>query len=73
MRIHRVEKLHGDFERLHENLASELIILPNFPEGGGIASLVGKSWWVGGSVGMGKIVDTAEGPAPNVNPKHLRC
>lgn len=41
MRIHEVERLHGDFERLHGRLATELTVLPKFPEGGGIASVVG--------------------------------
>lgn len=41
MRIHRVEKFLGDFEELHASLTSELIILPNFPEGGGLGALLG--------------------------------
>lgn len=42
MRIHRVEKFLDDFERLHAMLASELIILPNFPEGGELIALFGE-------------------------------
>lgn len=42
MRIHEVERLHGDFERLHGRLATELTVLPKFPEGGGISSVVGR-------------------------------
>ena len=41
MRIHQVERLHGEFKRLHGRLATELTVLPSFPEGGGIASIVG--------------------------------
>ncbi|CAM9466034.1 unnamed protein product [Ectocarpus sp. 12 AP-2014] len=41
MRIHRVERFLSDFEQLHGRLAAELIILPNFPEGGEITSLLG--------------------------------
>ncbi|CAM9126790.1 unnamed protein product, partial [Hapterophycus canaliculatus] len=41
MRIHRVERFLADFEQLHAKLASELIILPNFPEGGGLGALLG--------------------------------
>jgi len=52
MRIHRVEKYLDDFERLHERLASELIILPNFPEGGELSALFGKSGFVGKSMGQ---------------------
>lgn len=41
MRNHRVEKFLHDFEWLHEKLSSELIILPRFPEGGGLGLLLG--------------------------------
>ncbi|CAM9136528.1 unnamed protein product, partial [Ectocarpus sp. 4 AP-2014] len=41
MRIHRMERFLSDFEQLHARLAGELIILPNFPEGGEITSLLG--------------------------------
>lgn len=42
MRTHRVEKFLDDFELLHEQLDSELIILPTFPEGGELSSLFGE-------------------------------
>lgn len=42
MRIHRVEKFLSDFEELHATLASELIILPHFPEGAGLGGLLGR-------------------------------
>lgn len=42
MRTHRVEKSLDDFERLHARLTSELIILPTFPEGGELSSLLGE-------------------------------
>lgn len=36
-----MERFLSDFEQLHARLAAELIILPNFPEGGEITSLLG--------------------------------
>lgn len=41
MRNHQVQRYHADFEELHDQLCTELIIMPCFPEGGGVASLVG--------------------------------
>lgn len=41
MRNHQVRRYHADFEELHNRLCAELIIMPCFPEGGGVASLVG--------------------------------
>lgn len=55
MRTHRVERFLDDFERLHAKLTSELIILPTFPEGGELSSLLGE--WTTRSAGV-RVVDT---------------
>lgn len=42
MRNHCVQRSYADFEELHRKLAAELVVLPCFPQGGGVTSLVGK-------------------------------
>ncbi|CAM9595224.1 unnamed protein product, partial [Discosporangium mesarthrocarpum] len=41
MRIHRVQRSYGQFLNLHRQLEQEIIVLPGFPAGGGMSTLIG--------------------------------
>ncbi|CAM9509599.1 unnamed protein product, partial [Choristocarpus tenellus] len=41
MRIHRVQRNYDQFQELHKGLSQELVVLPDFPLGGGVSTLFG--------------------------------